>query len=175
MKQPVVINSRKFDGRIHRSWKAELIEENSEYWLFLGEFEKEVIHQNLGVIRRKTISYEFYWKARWYNIFRFHEPEGDLRNFYCNINQPPKFADGILDYIDLDLDVLVWQDFSFEVLDLEEFEINSKIYAYTPELIEKCFETLDELKLMIEQRVFPFAENEKNNKLLAPQEVRGQA
>lgn len=156
MKKTVIINSRKLNGRIHRSWKAELIEETSDFWVFLGEFENEITHPNLGVIRRNTLSYEYYWKNKWFNIFRFHEPEGDLRNFYCNINQPPIFKDGVLDYVDLDLDVLVWKDFSFEILDLDEFENHKNLFGYSDELVIRCLESLNEIKTMIQQRKFPF-------------------
>jgi Uncharacterized domain/protein associated with RNAses G and E len=159
MKQPVTINARKLDGRIHRSWRAELISENEDFWLFIGEFENEISHPELGVIRRGTISYEYYWKNRWFNVFRFHEPEGALRKFYCNVNQPPKFERGVLDYVDLDIDVLVRKDFSFKILDLEEFAENSKIYGYSDELTSECMRSLEELKEMINRRDFPFQEN----------------
>lgn len=154
--QIVTINSRKFDGKIHRSWQAELIEQKDNLLLFVGKFENDVRHLEIGFIRRGTISYEYYWLDRWFNVFRFHEPEGDLRCFYCNVNMPPKFENGILDYIDLDIDVLVWKDFSFEILDLEEFEQNSKIYGYSGELILKTRQTLDKLLEVIQLREFPF-------------------
>ncbi len=150
------INSRKFDGKIHRSWKAKLIEQNQSIFTFIGIFEKEVKHQHLGVIRPNTLSYEFYWINRWFNIFRFHEPEGELRNFYCNVNMPPKLANGVLDYIDLDIDVLVWKDFSYQILDLDEFEENGVKFDYPPEICEEAIKTLKELLNMIEMRAFPF-------------------
>jgi len=74
----ITINSRKFDGKIHRSWQAESIAQKDSLLIFVGEFDKEVKHSHLGVIRRGTISYEYYWLDRWYNVFRFHEPDGDL-------------------------------------------------------------------------------------------------
>ena len=154
----VTVNSRKFDGKIHRSWKAEFIGRKDSLLTFVGEFESEVKHSHLGVIRRGTMSYEFYWLERWYNIFRFHEPNGDLRNFYCNINMPPTFEKGILDYVDLDIDVLVWKDYSFEILDLDEFEENSIKFKYSLEIHDKVQKALEELKRMIEKKSFPFGE-----------------
>lgn len=156
MNQQIVINSRKFDGEIHKSWKAELISETNELLTFKGIFETEVKHSILGVIRRGTVSYEYYWQNEWFNVFRFHEPEGDLRNFYCNINLPPKFVNGVLDYIDLDIDVLVWKDFSLQVLDLDEFEAHALKYNYSEEMKRKVNSTLDKLLSMIEQKTFPF-------------------
>ena len=156
MNQQVTINSRKFDGKIHKSWKAELISETDELLTFEGVFESEVKHPLLGVIRRGTVSYEYYWKNDWFNVFRFHESEGDLRNFYCNINLPPKFENGVLDYIDLDIDVLVWKDFSHQIIDLDEFDAHALKYNYSNELRRQVELTLQKLLLMIDRKQFPF-------------------
>lgn len=150
------INSFKLDGKIHRSWKAEIIEKTEDLLIFRGIFEKEIKHSHLGVIRPGTVSYEFYWKNRWYNIFRFHEPEGALRNYYCNINQPPAIENNRLNYVDLDVDVLVWTDLSFEILDLDEFEENSKRFGYSNELREKVDGSLAEILRLIKNKDFPF-------------------
>lgn len=156
MNRKVTINSRKFDGKIHKSWKAELISETNELLTFKGVFEKEVNHPLLGVIRRGTVSYEYYWKNDWYNVFRFHKPEGDLRNFYCNLNLPPQFENDVLDYVDLDIDVLVEKDFSLKILDLDEFEIHALKYVYSAEIRRRVDFTLQKLLLMIERKLFPF-------------------
>lgn len=152
----VTINSRKFDNKIHRSWKAELIEQNDSLLVFVGEFEKEVTHPNLGVIRRGTISYEFYWLDRWYNIFRFHEPDGALRNFYCNVNMLPTLENGVLDYVDLDIDILVWKDFKYEILDADEFAENYQKYSYSENLKQTVASSVKELINLIENRKYPF-------------------
>ncbi len=150
------IIARKFDKTIHRSWKCELVEQTDSLLVFVGEFEEEIRHKQLGVIRRGTISCEYYWLDRWYNVFRFHEPDGGLRNFYCNLNMPPTYTNGVLDYVDLEIDILVWKDFSFEILDLDEFEENAKKFGYSEELKLKVQANLDELLQMIESREFPF-------------------
>ena len=152
----ITINSRKFDGSINKSWIVEFVKRDNCLFTFVGEFEKEVIHSQLGVIRRGTVSYEFYWLNRWYNVFRFHEPDGDLRNFYCNINLPFKFTGTVLDYIDLDIDILVWKDFSCQILDSEEFEENAKRFSYSDKMRKKVRATQNELISLIETKTFPF-------------------
>jgi protein associated with RNAse G/E len=155
-KSNITINSRKYDGNIHRSWKAELLEIKDSLLIFVGEFEKEITHEHLGVIRRGTVSYEFYWLDRGYNVFRFHEPEGDLRNYYCNLNLPPTFENNVLNYVDLDVDVLVWADFSHCILDLDEFRDNAEIFDYPPKLRQNVARDLSKLIRLIENRSFPF-------------------
>lgn len=156
MQKEVIINSRKFDGSISRSWKAELIEERDSLLILVGIFDKTIEHPHLGVIRRGTVSYEYYWKNEWFNVFRFHEPEGELRNFYCNINKPPTFENGVLDYIDLDIDVIVWQDFRHQILDLDEFEANAIEFSFSNKLKNKVEFELKELLERINKKEFPF-------------------
>jgi protein associated with RNAse G/E len=125
-------------------------------FVFRGVFDSEVKHNELGVIRPGTISYEFFWRSRWYNIFRFHEPEGDFRNFYCNINQPPVIKDNSLNYVDLDIDVLIGKDFSIDILDKEEFEQSALKFAYSEDLQSKVKASLNDLLKIIKRRNFPF-------------------
>lgn len=132
------------------------MEETAGYWLFVGEFSETINHKQLGIIRCGTISYEYYFKNRWYNIFRFHEPEGEFRNFYCNINQPPTVSANVLNYIDLDVDVLVWKDFACEILDLDEFKINAEQLSYSKEVKKNVKKSVKELLVLIQNRQFPF-------------------
>ncbi len=152
----VLVNSRKMDNKIHRSWNTKLIEQNASLLILFGEFKNEIIHKHLGVIRRGTLSYEYYWFDRWYSVFRFLEPDGSLRNFYCNINKPPIFENNILNYIDLDIDVIVWNDYQREILDVDEFEENKKKYNYSEKLVKKTKDSLTELLELIDNRHFPF-------------------
>lgn len=121
-----------------------------------AEFEEEIEHSLLGKIAKGTLSTEYYWLDRWYNVFRFSGPDNSLKIFYCNINMPPKFTDGVLSYVDLDIDVLVESDFSYRVLDVDEFEENAERYKYSEQLRSETKQALDELISLIETRSLPF-------------------
>ena len=154
--QTVTVNSRKYDGSIRRSWRGKLVERKDPLIELVGEFDVDVAHPDLGLIKRGTISHEYFWLDRWYNVFRFHEPGGELRNFYCNVSMPPTFEDGVLDYVDLDIDVVVWKDLSYMLLDREEFEINAALFSYPERVLSGATSTLGKLITMIETREFPF-------------------
>lgn len=154
----VTINSRKYDGRIRRSWKGGLVHDSSDFIILVGSFNEEVEHNDLGRISAGTVSFEHFWFDRWYNVFRFHEPDGTLKAHYANIAMPPTFKDGVLDYVDLDIDVVVWPDRRVEVLDRDDFEENGLKYAYPDDLVQNAEAALNELLAMIERREFPFAD-----------------
>jgi hypothetical protein len=71
---------------------------------------------------------------------------------------PPKFDGHVLNYVDLDIDVLVKPDFSYQVLDLEDFEENARAYDYPPDVRENAHAALADLIRLIEARSFPFDE-----------------
>ena len=121
-----------------------------------GEFDQDIEHDLLGKIALGTLSREFYWMDRWYNVFRFSDPDEQLKSFYCNINLPPSLEGDVLSYVDLDIDVLVQPDFTYRVLDLEDFERHAQIYQYPDDVKVKTHRALNELIELIETRAFPF-------------------
>lgn len=60
---------------------------------------------------------------RWYNIFEIHDRRDDrLKAWYCNVTRPAEFSPGKVTYVDLALDVLVYPDGEYLVLDENEFQ-----------------------------------------------------
>lgn len=152
----VTVSSLKYDGRVHRSWPARLVRREGSLLVLEGVFETEVRHPSLGHIRAGTHSTEYYWTDRWYSVFRFREPSGALRNYYCNVNRPAEFDGRALTFVDLDIDVLVAPDFTYAVLDEEEFAAHSVRYNYSAEVLRRVAEARDELTRLVEARAFPF-------------------
>ena len=109
---------------------------------------EEVEHDLLGKIAAGTVSKEYYWLDRWYNVFRFSD------RFYCNVTQPPAFDGSLLTYTDLDVDVLVEPNFSYRILDLEDFET----YPYPAEVKQRARQAVAEIISLVEARSFPFNE-----------------
>jgi protein associated with RNAse G/E len=152
----ITVRALKFDGREHRSWLARLISREASLLVMDAAFEVEINHPLLGRIERGTLSVEYYWTDRWYNVFRFSEPGGGLRNYYCNINVPPTFDGRVLEFVDLDIDILVAPDLSYQILDEDEFAANAVSFNYPAEIMQRARVALDELILLIEMRQFPF-------------------
>jgi protein associated with RNAse G/E len=154
--QQITVNARKYDLEIRKSWTCRLVGQKDALVELVGEFESEVAHAGLGSIARGTISEEFYWLDRWYNVFRFSEPDGSFRNFYCNITMPATFENGILDYVDLDIDVIVWPGGRVDTLDQDDFESNSLRFGYPDDVRKNALDSLADLKRKISSREFPF-------------------
>lgn len=141
----LTVRSLAYDKSLRREWSAELISQTSSRIDLVGVFETTVEHRDLGRIAAGTVSYEFYWPDRWYNIFRFEYPDGKLRNYYCNVAMPPVISETALEYVDLDIDVLVWPDREPIVLDRDEFEENRIALSYPADVMAKAEGSLNEL------------------------------
>ncbi len=152
----VTVSVLKHDCTEYRRWNASLSRREDDLIVLDAEFNVDVSHELLGEIKHGTCTVEYYWLNRWYNVFRFLKDDGTTRLWYCNINTPPGFRDGVLSYVDLDIDILVQPDFSFQVLDMEEFEMNARKYGYSAEEKRQAHKALEELIAMIEKREFPF-------------------
>lgn len=151
----ITINSKKYDGSIRRSWQGGIVSQSADLIVVVGRFDANVEHNDLGLIRRGTVSFEHFWTSRWYNIFRFHEPDGSLRNYYCNVSMPPTQDGDVLDYVDLDIDVVVWPDRRVEVLDRDDFERNALRFNYPQDVIDSAEQSLVELLTLIEEGRLP--------------------
>jgi protein associated with RNAse G/E len=154
----IVVRVLKFDGAEHRTWPARVAEQVGPLIVLDAVFDEEIRHDLLGTISSGTISKEYYWLDRWYNVFRFSDPDRKLKNFYCNVNQPPSFDGRVLSYIDLDIDVFVAPDLTYKILDLDDFEANAAAFAYPEDVQANAHRALKELTELIEARAFPFDE-----------------
>lgn len=154
--QLVTVQARKFDGSLHREWRAHLSAQSAALVVVEGVFEEEIRHPQLGHIVPGTLSTEYYWTGRWYSVFRFREPSGELRNYYCNINLPAEFDGRVLTFVDLDIDVLVAPDRSVRILDEDEFATNAARYNYPAYVRDEVPRALAELLDIIERRDVPF-------------------
>jgi uncharacterized protein len=152
----ITVRACKYDGLEHRRWQARLRSRHSSLLVLDARFDREIRHALLGTILPGTISVEYYWLDRWYNVFRFHEPTGELRSYYCNVNVPPLFDGQVLSYVDLDIDILVAPDLSYTIVDEDEFQANSARFHYPSEVRDQAHAALGELVALIESRQFPF-------------------
>jgi protein associated with RNAse G/E len=152
----LIVRACKFDGTENRRWNARLIERVGSLLVLDATFDSDIEHDLLGQIVSGTLSTEYYWTDRWYNIFRFSHPSGVLRNYYCNINMPPELKGNVLSYVDLDVDILVAPDHTYSILDEDEFEINAKHFGYPEDVRRNVSDAVEKLVEMIEKSQFPF-------------------
>ncbi|HEY9121826.1 MAG TPA: DUF402 domain-containing protein [Brevefilum sp.] len=99
-------------------------------------------------LRTNDRSIERYYSNRWYNIFEIHDRDDDrLKAWYCNVTSPAEFSPGKITYIDLALDILVYPNGDYLILDEDEFE-SLDLDEYNR---QKALQALDTLKTIVEE------------------------
>ena len=74
----------------------------------------------------------FFYKKNWFNIIGQLKKHGLY--YYCNVASPYVIEDDIIKYIDYDLDLRVFPDGGFRVLDKNEYNYHKRIMAYSEQL-----------------------------------------
>ena len=96
----------------------------------------------------------FFYKNRWFNIIAQLKRNGLF--YYCNIASPYVIDNGVIKYIDYDLDLRVFPDGAFKVLDRNEYNYHRKLMKYPKEINEIIKYELTSLIEMKRNGVNPF-------------------
>ena len=103
--------------------------------------------------REPAITY--FHAQHWFNIIGMLREDGIY--YYCNLSSPFIYDGEALKYIDYDLDIKVFPDMTYNLLDEDEYERHKKEMNY-PEVIDHILKAnVNTLIQWILQRKGPFA------------------
>ncbi len=126
------IHCYKHNGHLERVSDEALILEINDEWLICGNYQTKITEDDGRSYKTKEPAILFFYKKRWFNVI------GQLKKFglfyYCNIATPYLIEDGIIKYIDYDLDLRVFPDGGFRVLDRNEYNYHRRIMHYPKEI-----------------------------------------
>lgn len=159
MKQPLVgkkvlIHCYKHNGNIHRCWsKGLVLEENDQSFIVIND--RTLVTESDGrrwFAREPAIWY--FPKNEWYNVICMIRKNGVY--FYCNIASPTIYDGEAIKYIDYDLDLKVFPDYKYKILDQDEYETHRREMGYSIELDRILKGQLEELIEMTYDMSGPF-------------------
>ena len=126
------IHGYKHDGKIHRAWdEAVLLEINDDYLIF-GNNKTKVTESDGRSWKTKEPAILYFYYKDWYNIIGQCKKDGVY--YYCNIASPFIIEEGTIKYIDYDLDLRVFPNGSFKVLDRGEYKYHKRVMEYSKDL-----------------------------------------
>ncbi len=147
----LTIVSSKYDGQVRFSMDVDLLYASSSLLLARGQ-PGRAIRRSDGVRPSPYWSLEYLPLDRPYNIVSFFTRDGAIHHHFCNVLASPRLADGILSYVDLDLDVVVHPDGTYRIEDREQFEVHAQVMRYPPRLVELAESAVRDLVHLAEQR-----------------------
>ena len=130
----VYIQSYKHDGTLHRTWcKGYVLEATEDRYV--------VVTNKAWVIEadgRRWFTREpavcFFYTKRWYNIISMIRKTGIY--YYCNLASPSLYDGEAIKNIDYDLDVKLYPDRSYQILDENEYALHSTIMDYPQKIMD---------------------------------------
>ena len=148
------IHCYKHDGSIHRSWdEAMLLDINKDFLVF-GNKRAKVNNSDGRIWYTKEPAIIFYYKNKWYNIITQFKENGIY--YYCNIASPTILEGKVIKYIDYDLDLRVFADGSYKILDKAEYEYHKAKMNYPKEIDIIVKQELKNLIKLYELKQGPF-------------------
>jgi len=126
------IHSYKHNKKIHRAWDEAVLLEIHEDYLIFGNEKTKVTESNGSTWRTREPAILYFFKNSWFNIIGQYKSNGIY--YYCNIASPFIIEEDTIKYIDYDLDLRVFPDGSFKVLDRGEYKYHKGMMKYSDDL-----------------------------------------
>ena len=141
------VHCYKHNGRINSISDEAIVLDETDDMLVCANYKAKLFDDDGKCHRTKEPAIIFFYKDKWYNIIAQFKKSG--LTYYCNIASPYLIDENVIKYIDYDLDLRVFPDGAFKVLDRNEYNYHKKIMNYSDDLkfiIAKELENLIKLK-----------------------------
>ena len=128
------IHSYKHNGIIYKSWNHAFFLDyikDADVYIFANEA-ATVLEMDGRSWNTREPAILFFYGKRWYNVIAQFKEKGI--SYYCNLSSPVFIEENTIKYIDYDLDVKVYKDGKFRILDRKEYNYHRKKMKYSQEL-----------------------------------------
>ncbi|WP_240375771.1 DUF402 domain-containing protein [Bacillus piscicola] len=151
----IEIHSYKHNGTLHRVWEETLILQGTSKEIICGN-DRILVHESDGrAWRTREPAVCYFNRNKWFNVIGMVRADGI--HYYCNLGTPFVWDEEALKYIDYDLDIKVYPDMTYQLLDEDEYEQHKEEMNYPREIDHKIKESVQELQSWIFQRKGPFS------------------
>ena len=148
------IHCYKHNGKIHRTWDEAVVLDITEDYLVCGNNQTKVTENDGRTHRTKEPAIIFFYKNSWFNIIAQFKEFGLF--YYCNIASPFVIEGLTIKYIDYDLDLRVFPDGSFKILDRGEYNYHKNKMKYSDDIDYVLKKELSRLIDMAREKTGPF-------------------
>ena len=128
----VRVQSFKHDGSLHRTWDNMMVVAADEDYVITGSSSSRVVECDGRIWYTKEPAISIYSLKHWFNVIAMMKGKSVV--YYVNIASPSLIDQHQIKYIDYDLDLRVFPDGSFKVLDRGEYKYHKSIMNYSDDL-----------------------------------------
>ena len=152
------IHCYKHDGHIYNSYEHSVLLDVKKDYIVLGNNHVKVTEEDGRIWYTKEPAIIYYYKNKWYNVITQFK-KNDIY-YYCNIATPTVVEGHYIKYIDYDLDLRIFPDGSYKVLDESEYEYHRKKMNYSNEIDIIVKSELENLIKLLQSKQGPFDKEE---------------
>ena len=154
--RPIRVHSTKFNGSVHYRGTAAVVDESADcVRVYLAPGVLFDGYRGPGV--SKSHSLRFFWPDRYWNLFVRWRPDWSLEDYYVNIATPASWSAEQIDWVDLDLDLILTPDAAEPLLDDEdEFDRHRVAWQYPADLVRTCHDTVETVRRLMVEKKWPF-------------------
>lgn len=160
--QEIYIQSFKHNGNLHRTWCKGFVIEANEQNVIVVTNQTTVIEADGRKWQTKEPAICYFYPDRWYNVICMIRKNGIY--FYCNLASPYLYDGEALKNIDYDLDIKVFPDGVYKLLDEDEFRLHQNEMAYPDSIKKIIIQTKDKLIKQLPIHNSPFNQFEVQRK-----------
>ena len=144
----------KHNGEIHKCWEESVYLTSTEEYNIFANYKTKVTEFDGRVWKTKEPAIVFFSKTNWFHIIGQIKKDGIY--YYCDMASPHVIENNVIKYIDYDLDLRVFPDGSFKVLDRGEYQYHKKIMNYSKEIDKILRDELTNLINKVRNKEYPF-------------------
>lgn len=148
------IQCYKHNGQVYRNWDETLVLEVNDDFIVCANNKAKVTEIDGRHWMTKEPAILFYYKEKWFNIIAQFKKNGIY--YYCNIASPYLIDDKTIKYIDYDLDLRVFPDGTFRVLDRGEYDYHKIKMKYGKKIDKIVNGELNKLISIYLEKLGPF-------------------
>ena len=148
------IHCYKHNGKIYQASEEAVILDIFDDYIVCGNNMVTVTETDGRSYKTKELAIIFFYKHNWFNVIAQLKKYGLF--YYCNIATPYAIDGNVIKYIDYDLDLRVFPDGGYKILDNNEYNFHKKIMNYPPEIDVIVKKELNKLIEMKKNNVGPF-------------------
>lgn len=150
----LAIHCYKHNGKIDRISDEATVLEITDDMIVVANYKAKLTESDGRSHRTNETAIIFFYKDKWFNVIAQLKKPGLF--YYCNIATPYLIDGKVIKYIDYDLDLRVFPDGGFKVLDRNEYNYHKKVMGYSQKLDLIIRTQLSELIEMKRDLLGPF-------------------
>ncbi|MBP3766582.1 MAG: DUF402 domain-containing protein [Bacilli bacterium] len=137
------IQCYKHNGKINCNWHEAVIIDVFDDYIVCANSKSLVTEADGSVWKTKEPAIMYFFKNHWFNVIAQLKKTGI--SYYCNIATPYIIEDNTIKYIDYDLDLRIFSNGSYKILDRNEYKYHKKLMGYSDILDKSIKHGLDDL------------------------------